>query len=210
MPATNHRFGVRLPDDSSVLFTELYAIFSAAKHTLRMGFASSVILFDSRAALVCIRDRFTDSYVPYNFHSISRLLLLASSRGLGVHLSWVPAHAGILGNETADYIARSAARLPFTVRPVLVFGDLRVDLRRDFLAWCRLRWPYYGSRPTGSAYFAGRDYKSPRPWFRGVRAPRGYINLVTRLRTGHVCTGEHFACMGWDLETGCGCGAELS
>ena len=64
VPATNHRFGVRLPDDSSVLFIELYAIFSTAKHTLRMGFASSVILFDSQAALVCIRDHFTNPSVP--------------------------------------------------------------------------------------------------------------------------------------------------
>ena len=196
VPVTNHRFGVRLPDDSSVLFSELYAIFSAVKHTLRMCFANSVILSDSRAALVCIRDRFTDPFVPYIVHSIARLLLLVSSRCLGVYLSSVPAHSGILVNETADFIAKSAARLPFTVRSALPFGDLLVDMRREFLAWCRLRWPYYGSRPTGSAYFVGLDYKSPRPWFRGCRAPRGCINLVTRLRTGHVCTGEHFARMG--------------
>ena len=63
--------------------------------------------------------------------------------------------------------------------------------------------------PTGSAYFARVDFKNPRPWFRGYRVPRGYINLVTHLRTGHICTGEHFVSMGWDLEAGCGCGAEL-
>ena len=160
-------------------------------------------------ALVCIRDRLTDSSVPYIVHSIARLLLIASSRGLGVRLSWVPAHSGIRGNETADYITKSAARLPFTIRPALPFGDLLLDMRRDFLEWCRLCWPYYGFGPTGSAYFARVDFKNPRPWFRGYRAPRGYINLVTRLRTGHICTGENFARMGWDLEAGCGCGAEL-
>ena len=84
VPVTNHRFGVRLPEDSSVLFAELYAIFSAAKHTLRMGFANSVILSDSRAALVCIRDRFTHPSVPYIVHSIARLLLLVSSRSSSV------------------------------------------------------------------------------------------------------------------------------
>ena len=109
----------------------------------------------------------------------------------------------------ADGIARSAARLPFFVCPALPFGDLLLEVRRDFLAWCRLLWPYYGSGPTGATYFTRVDFKDPRPWFRGLRAPRRHINLITRLRTGHVCTGEHFARMGWDLEIGCGCGEEL-
>ena len=207
--AADYRFGVRLPDDSSVLFSELYAIFSAIKYVLRTGIADSIILSDLRVALVCIRDRFIDARVPYIVHLVTRLLLLASSRDLRVRLSWVPAHSGIRGNEVADYIAKLAARLPFYVCPALPFGDLLQEVRRDILAWCRLRWPYYGSSTTGSAYFARLDFKSPRLWFRGYRAPRGYINLVTGLRTGHVCTGEHFARMGWDLEAGCSCGEEL-
>ena len=110
-----------------------------------------------------------------------------------MRLALAPAHSGIRGNEVADYIAKSAARLPFSVCPALPFGDLLLEVRRDILAWCRLRWPYYGSGPTGSAYFDRVDFKNPRPWFRS-------------LRTGHVCIGEHFARMGWDLEVGCGCG----
>ena len=89
-PFFNYRFGLRLPDASSVLFTELYAIFSAVKYILRIGFVGSVVFSDSRAALVCIRDRFVDSSVPYIVLSIARLLLLASLRGLGVRLALVP------------------------------------------------------------------------------------------------------------------------
>ena len=61
---------------------------------------------------------------------------------------------------------------------------------------------------AGSAYFSRVGFKNPRPWFRGIRTPTGFINLVTRLRTGHVWNGEHFARMGWDLDADCGCGAE--
>ena len=96
VPAADYRFGVRLPDDSSVLFSELYAIFSAIKYILRMGIADSVILSDSRAVLVCIRDRFINVRVPYIVHSVARHLLLASFRILGVYLSRVPAHSGAL------------------------------------------------------------------------------------------------------------------
>ena len=33
--------------------------------------------------------------------------------------------------------------------------------------------------------------------------------LITRLSTLHVCAGAHFRRMGWDLDAGCDCGAEL-
>ena len=98
------------------MFTELYAIFSAVKYILRIDFEDSAILFDSRMALVCIRDRFIDSSVPYVVHSIARLLPLASSRGLGVRFAWIPTHSNTQDNETANYIARSAARLSFSIR----------------------------------------------------------------------------------------------
>ena len=183
VPFYKYRFRARLPDASSVLFAELYAIFSAIKYILKMGFEDSAILSDSRMALVCNRDRFIDSSVPYVVHSIARLLSLASSRGFGVGFVWIPAYSNIQGNETADYIARSAARLSLSIRPALLLGDLQTNLRQDFLAWsCRL-WPLHRPGLAGSAYFARVSFNNPRPWFRGFRAPRGYINLVTWMLT---------------------------
>ena len=206
VPRSNYRFGAWLPDASSVLFTELYAIFFAVKYILRMGFEDSPILSDSRVVLVCIRDRLIVSSVPYIVHFIARLLSLASSRGLGVRFVWVPAHSDIQGNETADYIAKSAARLPFSIRPVFPFRDLLTDLQQNFLAWYCLRWPYHGPGHAGSACFARVSFKNFRPWFRGFRVPRSH---ATRLRKEHICTGEHFARMHWHLEADCGCSAEL-
>ena len=209
VPSLDYRFGVRLPDASLVLFTDLYAIFSAVKYILRVGFEDSVILFNSHSALVGIRDRFTDSRAPYVVHSIARLLCLASGRGLAVRFAWIPAHSGIWGNETADCIASSGAGLPFFICPALPARDLLIDLRFDFLAWHRRLWPPPGHGGAGSSYFARMGFNSPRPWFRGIEAPRGFINLVTRLRTGHVCTGDHFVRMGWNLDPDCGCVEEM-
>ena len=209
VPSLDYRFGVRLPDASSVLFAEFYAIFSAVKYILRMGLQACVILSDSQSALAGIRDRFIDSKAPYIVDAIARLLYQASGRGLAVSFAWIPAHSGIWGNETADSIARSAAGLPFSICPSLPTRDLLTDLRHDFRAWGSRLWPPLGHGGAGSAYFARVGFKSRRPWFRGIRYPRGFINLVTRLRTGHVCTGDHFARMGWNLDADCSCGEEM-
>ena len=108
-----------------------------------------------------------------------------------------------------------------TILPGLLLDSLSLFVLRFHLGTCsricgRTSWhgavgsgPFHGPGLAGSAYFARVGFKKPRPWFRGFRAPRGYINLVTRLRTGHICTGEHFARMGWNLDADCGCGAEL-
>ena len=82
-------------------------------------------------------------------------------------------------------------------------------LDRDFRYWCCSQWPYIRSSSGRSEYFNRITFNNPRPWFTGSRIARGYVSLVTRLRSSHICTGSHFIRMGWDLDAGCGCVAEL-
>ena len=82
-------------------------------------------------------------------------------------------------------------------------------LERDHQSWCRRLWPFSSPSSSRNRYFDRVSFKTPRPWFSGLRFPRGYISLVTRLRSSHMCTGTHFGRMGWDLDVGCGCGAAL-
>ena len=49
------------------------------------------------------------------------LLLELSAGGRRVHLQWVPAHCGLPGNETADWLAKEASSLPQ--------DDVHVDVR---------------------------------------------------------------------------------
>ena len=90
----DYRFGVRLPDASSVSFAELYAIFSAVKYILRMGIQASVIFSDSQSALAGIRNRFIDSRAPHIVHAIARLLYQVSGRGLAVSFAWISRYPG--------------------------------------------------------------------------------------------------------------------
>ena len=121
----------------------------------------------------------------------------------------MPSHAGIVGNELADSVARSASRLPFVVQCGVPREDLFAALARDHYSWFKHLWPYSASSTSRCRYFDGVSFKSPRPWFSGLSFPRSYNYLITRLRSAHVCTGTHFGRMGWDLKVGCDCGAEL-
>ena len=109
----------------------------------------------------------------------------------------------------ADSVARSASNLPFVVHCGVPREDLFLLLERDHQSWCRYLWPFSAPSSSNNRYFDSVPFKTPRPWFSGLNFPRGYISLITRLRSSHVCTGSHFGRMGWDLDVGCGCGAAL-
>ena len=94
------------------------------------------------------------------------------------------------------------------VRCGLSRGDMMRVLECDSDAWIRALRPYVTTGCRLNGYFDGVSLKSRRPWFGDIRAPRYLINLVTRLRSSHVCSGDHFARIGWDLDPGYGCGAE--
>ena len=209
-PFRGYRFGIRLASFTSILSAELYSIFCAPKYILRMRFPSTVVFTDSLYSLYHLRDGFFSTRTSPYVYKILHLLSFIQEQEFTVGFAWIPSHAGIVGNEQADYFARLASRLPFTVNCGIPLADLLSALRQDNRAWCRVFWPYAGTSPVrGDYYFNRISFETLRPWFTGHRFPRGYISLVTRLRTAHICTGSHFSRMGWDMDVGCGCGVEL-
>ena len=209
VPLMGYRFGIRLVCFTSVLSAELYSIFCALNYIFRMALPSAVVFSDSLHALYQLRDGpFSSRVSPYGF-KILHLLSLIRERGCAVGFVWILAHSGVSGNEQADCVAGITSRLPFTVHCGVPLTDLYSAMDRDFRYWCCSQWPYVRSASGRSEYFNRVTFKTPRPWFAGYRFPRGYISLITRLRSSHICTGSHFIRMGWDLDVGCSCGAEL-
>ena len=122
--------------------------------------------------------------------------ILAGLRDLGsiVEFMWAPSHVGLVGNEVADRVAGAAREIPYCIQYGVSFCDLYDPIGRDFEAWVGLLWPYLETGGAScSRYFDQAAYKSARPWFSHM----------------HICTGDHFQRMGWDLEAGCSCGAPL-
>lgn len=83
-------------------------------------------------------------------------------------------------------------------------------IHKDYEAHLKYNWPFFDTGRAKQKYFEFVDRKTERPWFSGYDAPRSYINLIARLRTGHICTGVHFNRMGWNISPICKCGKEIS
>lgn len=58
-----------------------------------------------------------------------------------------------------------------------------------------------------NAYYTYINVKTKRPWFEDINFNRRIINLITRIRTGHHCTTDHFERLNCNRELICGCGS---
>ncbi|XP_033225254.1 uncharacterized protein LOC117178109 [Belonocnema kinseyi] len=138
VPESWLRFGVQLRDFASLITSELYGIFCALKYLMERKRRDAVIFSDSLSALTNIRNR----RFNHACHPLARLtgnrIAAAARSGVKVSLVWVPAHVGLLGNEQADEVARSASRLPFVVRRENPMADLRLVYQRDVRDWSLL------------------------------------------------------------------------
>jgi hypothetical protein len=119
-----------------------------------------------------------------------------------VELYWVPGHAGVRGNETADGIARNGSSSDF-VGPEPALGISRQDFLTRINRWLenqhqRRWWNLGGSQRQARELISG-----PSP---GTRAQS---RVVTRLLTGHNTLRRRLHLMGLTDSPLCRkCGAE--
>ncbi|XP_043480278.1 uncharacterized protein LOC122509979 [Leptopilina heterotoma] len=209
IPKLNINFSVRLSGLMLIDTCELYAILSAVKEAVQQNLDNILIISDSQNALNEIKYRFINPSLHPLLKRIMKEINALLDRGSLVSFIWIPSHSGIRGNELADGWARNALSLPFGNLQGGPPGDLLRLIGRDYEHWLNLTWPYSFSTPLTNKYFNHITVKTKRPWFRGVETSRRNINTITRLRTSHICTGEHFARMGWTLPLECPCGNDF-
>ena len=81
VPASGYRFGVRLPDFTSALSAELYAVFCALKYVYRLRPPAAVIFTDSMFSLYHLRDRLSSFRISPFAYKILHLAALIRDRG---------------------------------------------------------------------------------------------------------------------------------
>jgi len=110
---------------SSVLSAELYAILSALHWLTISSICRAVILTDSLGALQSINT------ADWRKHGLVNKIVLVNHellyRGMTVQFMWIPAHQGIPGNSTADFLAKlSTMRSP--THPEVAYNSAVIQL----------------------------------------------------------------------------------
>ena len=144
-----------------------------------------VLLSDSLSALQSLTNGPTD-FRTQQLHNSLRTL----SDNNRVVLQWVPAHVGIAGNETADRLAKAAAKLPqphFST----TYREVKTLLKQKQKSAWRLR---------NNGYDPQKDQIST--------LDRRTQTTIFRLRSGHCGLRKHLKRLGLADSAHCECGSE--
>lgn len=175
----------KLPVEASVFTGECVAILSCLSFIIEHNITHSVIFSDCLSALQAVSSNpFRNCVRNFIVCKIKKLLFSCHCSNLRVVLAWVPGHIGIVGNERADVLAKSA----------LSVGNLMyyINYSQDILCvpsnllqsdWNR-HWEVFKYK-----YSLIQPRVVPRPWFFKFRSfSKSVTSVLIRLRLGHVCS----------------------
>lgn len=177
----------KLSSHVSVFTAEAFAIYYAISTIIDRKIRSSSIFSDSLSAITSIladKAIFPTNYVVAHIRS---LLFDAFSVGLDIFLIWIPAHVGIIGNETVDRLAKMAIRSGDLLKSALPSSDIATVASEK----ARKRTKKYLTSlfsEKGIVYFEKNLFTPEKPWFYKMSLDRCAIATVSRLRSGHCNT----------------------
>ncbi|KAL1443135.1 hypothetical protein MTO96_046101 [Rhipicephalus appendiculatus] len=127
----------RLKRATSAYAAEVLGLVEALKHVLAARYTLPVAIYtDCLSLLQAITSpRNTEPHILE-----IRRLITAARQVTTLSLYHVPGHAGIFGNEVADFLAQRASRLGRLRRLPLPFRVVRQQLRRELLELWTARW----------------------------------------------------------------------
>ncbi|KMQ83293.1 pol-like protein [Lasius niger] len=124
---------------------------------------------------------------------IKQKLLDIQSANLENHIVWIPDHSGILGNETADHLAKRAITHGQLLRRPLSHTDLFSILRTEFIADSSKFLKNQGRR-KGHKYFLNFEELCLKPWFHKLNLSRESIVTCCRIRSNHALNHSLHRC----------------
>ena len=175
----------KLPDDSTILTAELYAIQQAIKYAIKTKM-DVIILTDSRTGLTMIRGYREIKHYRGIINDIISLSNTLRDLDIKLTLQWIPGHSNISGNEMADKIAHATHNFEKTIDKPYELEEVTSKIK-DVLGnhhaekWhIRARISRYGQ--LFNTFFTTDCVTS---------CNRKIDKLLIRLRTGHIGLNEH-------------------
>lgn len=176
----------KLPPETTVFSAEAWAIYQALLIALDANSPAVAVISDSKSVLEAIASHCSRANMNYIIPRIRAKIMQLCNKPIKLTFIWVPAHKGIAGNETADMLAKSAAKnvhgLSFKVPFSDFFALSRDKINRRFMAYLNR-----SSETKGKFYFS--LYKPTtlysKPWFYKTSLKRKEIVTINRLRSNH-------------------------
>src|SRR5258708_2801435 len=126
-----------------------------------------------------------------------------------VAISWCPGHHGIIGNEEADKVAKSGAKLQPERPNYKTQAYIAALHKREMLEAWRYRWSNTPNPPR--AWFQPANIIPPtlKPTERFLTTDRKTFSRLIQCRTGHAHTGEYYKRFVPPQTIECPCGAAI-
>ena len=172
-----HHYLYKLPTESNVLTTELYAILIALKKLLTLPQRSFTIFTDSRNSLHLIKS--FNSLHPL-VREIQNWLFRLNNRHKRIQLCWIPSHVGISGNEQVDSLARQATITQCPSFSQIPASDYYPCFKRYFLNCWQTFWTTIRNNKLSKVK------PNITPWFNPNHCNRRWETALARLRIGHT------------------------
>lgn len=183
-PTLHIREMLRVDHNSSVFSDEYIAIIRAMECVLENGVGKVTIFSDSRIVIDIVSSSRIDRDFNYLVLVLKSKLRSTFLQGLDVILTRIPAHAGILGNESADLLAKRTVRegepseyLPPHTDFYSLSRERYIKIAGDFLAAQAGR--------KGSQYFDLYPSFSANAWFSGLSLDCTGIITAARIHSNH-------------------------
>ena len=188
-----------LPKEASIYTAEAAAIILALELIDKLPKQDCIILSDSRSILTSLKQFEPKNPLIKKIRHWVHFLTADNSRK--VKFCWIPAHCGLLGNEAADTLAKTATTQPPTIMD-LPYTDYQPEIRKAI----NDRWQSQWETCTENKLHSIRP--SIRKWESSFHKKRRYETIMTRLRIGH-CNFSHVHLMKKEPQPIC-CGVPLT
>ena len=193
-------FNKRVTNKSSVFTAELLAILWALWWTEDLNISRVLICSDSAAALMALRGGKSTAR-PDIVIEILSVLFRVGKAGCEVKFCWVPGHAGIQGNETADLLENATLKKGETDVKI---PKGRVEMRAEIKECVENAWQREWEKES-----KGRHYFSFHPQIKKLNYCQGNRKdsvKMCRLRLGHCGLKNDLYIIGKHSTGLCECG----
>jgi len=168
----------------SIFSAECIAIICAINCILERGIRKASIFTDSRSVVKTVSNSTLDKDLTYLILVLKNKLKSAFLQDIDIVLIWIPFHVGILGNETADFLAGEAARHSEAINYLPPHTDFYSVVRKKNHETVERYLPAQ-AEIRGAQYFDLYPTFAKRPWFAGLNLSRPEVATICRIRSNH-------------------------